>query len=159
MPATYQANEAVADALTYLRRPREAERFYKVMLDQNPSAPFKACIGLFTTYTTLREWKKAEDVWERIDDLIKNNRVNWMERHEALTARGWFLISQDRLKDAQDYFEARLQEAGLDPGFRAGLAHVYEDRGWPRKALEQFRIAEGNTTRTTLSRGWGWPTP
>lgn len=141
-PAPYTVTEAVADAYSYLKQPKEAEKFYKIRLEQNPVAPFRPHLGLFTTYTTLREWAKAEQEWKNIENLIENNEVSWMEKHEALTARGWFLIAQDRLAEAQSFFESQLREAGLDPGFRSGLAHTYAYRGWPHKALEQFRIAE-----------------
>ena len=141
-PVSFEVTEAVADAFVYLKRPQEAEKFYRVMLEQSQSVPFRAQIGLFNTYTTLRQWENAENVWKKIADLITNDKLNWMEKHEALTSRGWFLIAEDRLEEAQEHFEACLGEAGLDAGFRSGLAHVYFHRGWPRKALEQFEIAQ-----------------
>jgi len=138
----FQVTMAVADALSHLKRPQEAERFYKKGLAQNPSEPFRAYLGLFNTYATLRKWDKADEIWKEIQALIDGNKLSWMEDHEALTARGWYLIAQDRLEEAQNFFEAALRNAALDSGFRSGLAHVYHFRGWPRKALEQFRIAE-----------------
>jgi tetratricopeptide (TPR) repeat protein len=158
LAATARANEAIAEALTYLKRPREAERFYKLMLEQNPSLPFRAYMGLFTTYTTLHEPRKAEEVWAKIDLLVRTGKLNWMEKHEAQTARGWFLISEDRLREAQDFFEARLREAGLDPGFRQASAMsttIADGTGRPWSSSGSGRTP----ARTISSPGWGWPTP
>jgi tetratricopeptide (TPR) repeat protein len=151
-PISPEVTEAVADAFAYLRKPGEAGKLYRIMLEQSRSLPFKAEMGLFNTHTTLRNWKKAEDAWARINDLLEGGKLNWMEKHEALTSRGWFLISQDRLEEAQLHFEACLREAGLDAGFRSGLAHVYLHRGWPRKALEQFAIAQNTSPEDLPTR-------
>ena len=73
-------------------------------------------------------------------------------------ARGWYFIYQDKLKEAQDYFDNCLKQAGLDSGFRAGLGQAYYFRGWPRQALEQFRIA-GMSTPMICRPGWERPPP
>ncbi len=148
------ATEAVAEALISLKRPLEARRRYERMLAQSPSAPFKAYMGIYTTSTALRDWKTAAETWKKIEELTQNGSLNWMEKHEALTARGWLLIGQDRLVEAQKHFETLLMEAGLDAGFRSGLAHVYYYRGWPTLALEQFRIgANVNPEEMTIKTG------
>ena len=140
-PAPYWVTEVVADALLYLKRPREAVKFYQLRLEQNPEDPFTAYMGLYSSYTELREWDKADKTWNRIDDLLKHWKVNFVEKHEAFEARGWYYLYQDKLKEGQDYFDACLREAGLYSGFRTGLGQTYYFRGWSRQALEQFKIS------------------
>jgi len=139
-PTPYWVTESVADALLYLKRPREAARFYLLRLEQNPENPFNVYMSLHSTYTELREWDQADKLWERIDELLKRRKLNFVEKNEAFNARGWYLIYQDKLREAQDYFTACLREAGLSSGFRVGLGQTYYFRGWPRQALEQFNI-------------------
>jgi biofilm PGA synthesis protein PgaA len=138
--APYWVTESVADALMYLKKPKEAVKFYQIRLEQNPEVPFPAYMGLYYAYTELREWDKAEETWDRIDNLLKSRKVNLDEKHEAFVARGWYFIYQDKLKESQEYFNACLGEAGLSSGFRSGLGQTYYFRGWPRQALEQFKI-------------------
>jgi tetratricopeptide (TPR) repeat protein len=141
-PCQLQTTITVADAFSYLKRPQEAEKFYNMSLSQNPSEPFRSYLGLLRTYTIMRKWDDGDKILAKIQDLFDKNKLSWMEQHEAVTAHGWYLIAQDRLGEAQNLFENNLREAGLDSGFRSGLAHVYYYRGWPRKALEQFRISQ-----------------
>ena len=140
-PAPFWVTEAVADALLYLKRPQEATKFYRLSLAQNPQAPFNSTMGLSSTYTELREWDNADQSWEQVQDLLKRQKLNESEAYDAVVGRGWYYIYQDKLREAQDYFDNYLKQAGLDSGFRAGLGTVYGFRGWPRRALEQFRIA------------------
>jgi biofilm PGA synthesis protein PgaA len=141
-PAPYWATEAVADALLYLKRPKEAEKFYKITLERSPlKAPINTYLGLLNTYIELREWDQGDQARDRIEDFLKHRKLNFVEKYEAWVALGWYLIYKDQLQEAQDYFDAALQEAGLNPGFRSGLGDTFYFRGWPRKALEQFKIA------------------
>jgi biofilm PGA synthesis protein PgaA len=151
-PAPYWANEAVADAWLYLKRPEEAEKFYKLSLKHNPTVPINTYLGLLNTYTELRQWDKAEAARSRIEYLLKHRQLNYVEKNDALVTLGWLHIYQDQLQKAQDYFDAALREAGLNPGFRSGLGDTYYFRGWPRKALEQYQIAltVSPQDRTTL---------
>jgi biofilm PGA synthesis protein PgaA len=141
-PIPYWVLETVADAHLYLRHPREAVKFYRAALDKNPPNPYNSYMGLFYTYTELRQWDDADQMWVKIDDLIKRRKLNELELHEALVAWGWYLIFQDKLEQAQKYFSDLVKKAGLNVGFRSGLAHTYYWRGWPRRALEEFRIAQ-----------------
>ena len=141
-PAPFWVTEMVADALLYLKRPQEAVKFYRQRLAQSSEAPFNPSLGLCTTYTELREWRHADQAWDQVLDLLKRQKLNEQEAYDAVLSRGWFLIYQDKLQEAQDYFGNYLKQAGLDSGFRSGLGAAYYFRGWPRRALEQFRIAQ-----------------
>jgi biofilm PGA synthesis protein PgaA len=139
-PSPYWVTEAVADALLYSKRPKEAVKFYRRRLDQSSEAPFNPTMGLASTYTELRDWDNAEQSYGQVQALLKQQRLNADEAYDALVARGWFLIYQDKLQEAQEVFNTYVGRAGLGPGFRSGLGSAYYFRGWPRRALEQFRI-------------------
>jgi biofilm PGA synthesis protein PgaA len=141
-PIPYWVTEMAADASLYLRQPHEAVKLYRQRLSQSTDAPFNPYLGLCTTYTELREWRDAEQSWEKVLNLLKQQKLNEREAYDALLSRGWYFIYQDQLQEAQDYFGNYLKQAGLDSGFRSGLGAAYYFRGWPRRALEQFRIAE-----------------
>ncbi len=146
-PSPYWVTEAVADALLYLKRPKEAVKFYRQRLAQSSEAPFNPTLGLSNTYTELREWDNAEQSWGQVQDLLKRQKLNESETYDALLARGWYFIYQDKLREAQDYFDNYLKLAGLDSGFRAGLGTAYYFRGWSRRALEQFRIVHNEDAK------------
>lgn len=141
-PAPYWVTEMVADALLYLRQPQEAVKYYRQRLSQSTDMPFNPYLGLASTYTELREWDNAEQSWQQVLDLLKGQKLNEKEAYDAVLARGWYFIYQDKLQEAQGYFGNYLKQAGLDSGFRSGLGAAYYYRGWPRRALEQFRIAQ-----------------
>lgn len=140
-PLPYWVTEAMADASLYLERPKEALEFYKITLKNKPADTFNPLMGLFYTYQELRDWKNAERTWEKIEELLKTKRLKKWMRLEAVGAKGWYLAYKDKLKEAQDYFESYLKQAGMNPSFRTGLGHVYIWRGWYRRALEELKIA------------------
>lgn len=138
----YWVTEAMADASLYLEKPKEALEFYNITLKNKPPDTFNTLMGLFYTYQELRDWDNAEKTWGKIEALLKRNKrlKKWM-RLEAVGAKGWYLAYKDKLKEAQDYFESYLRQAGMNLSFRTALGHVYLWRGWHRKALEEFKIA------------------
>ncbi|MCX5834244.1 MAG: hypothetical protein NTV99_07010 [Deltaproteobacteria bacterium] len=166
----YWVTEAVADACLYLHKPEEAEGFYRMTLEKNPDNPYSALMGLFYTYVDLREWEKGAETFKRVEALLVQEKSGLekapnilakkrylSEKNESVTAWGWFLLYQDKLVEGQDYFEHYLKEAGSDSGLRAGLAHAYLWRHWPRRALEQFEVAENvDPDDRTVQIGKAW---
>lgn len=166
----YWVTEAVADACLYLHRPEEAEGFYRMTLDKNPDNPYTALMGLFYTYVDLREWEKGAETFKKVEALLEQEkrdlekmpnilaRKRYLgEKNETVAAQGWFLLYQDKLAEGQEYFEHYLKEAGSDTGLRAGLAHAYLWRHWPRRALEQFEVAENvDPDDRTVQIGKAW---
>ena len=75
------------------------------------------------------------------DESILAQKRYVADLNRLIVAKGWFLLSQDRLKEGQEYFEYYLGEAASDTGLRGGLAHAYLWRHWPRRALEQFEVS------------------
>jgi biofilm PGA synthesis protein PgaA len=138
----FWVTESVADAYLYLEKPKEALTYYKITLKKEPPDMFNTLMGIFYIYQELRDWEHAEEAWDKVEELLATRkRLKKWRRLEAVEARGWYLTYQDKLQEAQEYFYEYLKQAGMNSAFRTGLAHVYLWRGWPRKALEQFRIA------------------
>jgi len=140
-PIPFWVNKAVADAYLYLKEPKKALKFYKKTFAKQPEN-FDALLGLFYTYQILRDWENDEKIWSIIKKQMSQSHVDVWKKLEALEARGWYLMYQDKLKEAQTYFLSLLKKAGLNPGIRTGLGHVYFWRGWPRLALEELNIAK-----------------
>lgn len=166
----YWVTEAVADAFLYLRKPEEAESFYRLTLEKNPDNPYSALMGLFYTCVDLRRWDEGEETLAQVEALLERKkkqlegdpdvlaRKRYLEEYnELITARGWYLLYQDKLAEGQDFFERYLKEAGSDTGLRAGLGHAYLWRHWPRRALEQFEVAENiDADDKTVLTGKAW---
>ena len=162
-------SQAVADAYLYLRKPEEAETYYKLTLEKDPDN-FGATMGLYQVYSDLRQWEKASQTLGRLEELVEKEKkaLAWNEsvlarqRYQAdsnslIFTRGWFLLSQDRLKEGQAYFDHYLGEAASETGLRSGLAHAYLWRHWPRRALEQFEINRNLDPQDVGSlTGLGW---
>jgi len=155
-PTPYWATRALADAYLYLKKPEQAVIFYKITLKKDPGEPLKSLVGLYNCYVELRQWDQAAKTLTQVEDLLAKTRPlvrdkkapilrqkRYIEEKQSLiTDQGWFLAYQDKLQEAQEHFEVAVKEAGLNPAFRSGLAHVYLWRQWPRRALEEFQVCE-----------------
>lgn len=152
-PVPWWVSEAAGDACLYLRNPEEAEVHYRLALENNPDNPFKALIGLVYVYTDLRRWDRADETLQRIDGLleerrrqlgesapVKKHKQYLADRNNVIIVKGWYLLSQDKLKEAEAYFDYYLGAAAANTNLRTGLAHAYLWRNWPRQALEQFEV-------------------
>lgn len=139
---------AYADALLYLRRPREAIVEYEAVLAAQPQ---QSEVELALMYAQL----EAEDfaaARRTLDTAIAHNPA-WTRRPGAApalpnTARARAEISLallvsfgDDLAQAQQRLQALLAEAPARTELQRELAVIYLRRGWPRRALEQWRVA------------------
>lgn len=153
----YWVNEAVADAYLYLRKPRQAAEYYRLVLIQNPDEPFEPLKGLFYSQVELREWRAAAAALDRMQAYLQKRQqrlegkyfsiaaAQQFEFHnnEAMRLRGLFLLYQDKNKQAAEYFTGTLGRAGLFTGFRNGLAQARAYQQKPRRALEQYKVSQG----------------
>jgi len=162
-------SQAVADAYLYLRKPEEAEVYYRMTLEKDPDN-FGATMGLYQVCSDLRQWEKASQTLGRLEELVEKEKkaLAWNESvlarqryladsNSLISTKGWFLLYQDRLKEGQAYFDYYLGEAASETGLRSGLAHAYLWRQWPRRALEQFEINRNLDPQDVGSlTGLGW---
>jgi Flp pilus assembly protein TadD len=153
----YWVNEAVADAYLYLRKPRQAAEYYRLVLIQHPDEPFEPLKGLFYSQVEMREWRSAAATLDRMQEYIKKRQRRLegkyfsmaaaqqfeFQNNEAMRLRGLFLLYQDKNKKAAEYFTDTLARAGLFTGFRDGLAQARAYQQKPRRALEQYQVSQG----------------
>jgi biofilm PGA synthesis protein PgaA len=139
--------EEVAWAYLYLDQPYKALALCDEALKIQPHS-FNGRMVKFYILQEIREWNMARELLNELDQEVplfigkdKNILPNWTKLDIAL-ARGWFLIYEDNLREAQRYFEDLNEKAPAHTVLRNGIAHVYLLRGWPRKALEEFSIIE-----------------
>jgi len=137
--------ENAAYAYLYMEQPKKAIQIFDDVLSDYPRS-FNSRIGKFYALQELRQWEEGRNVIAELDrdtpaSLNRGKREipNWLKMDTTL-ARGWFLIYEDRLQDAEDYFLDLHERAPANIGIRNGLAHTYMWRGWPRKAQREFRI-------------------
>jgi biofilm PGA synthesis protein PgaA len=162
----YWVHAAVADAYLYLRNPRQADKYYRLVLAQHPEEPFEPLKGLFYTQVELRQWRPAAGTLDQIEAYLKKGkdalggkypsvaeaqRYDY-ESNDALKLRGLFLLYQDKNREAAEYFTETLAKAGLDSGFRNGLGQAYYWQQRPRQALEQYKISQGVDCKDQDSR-------
>ncbi len=146
VPVSAWLMENVAVAYLYLEQPYKALELYNSAMEASPS--FNSRIGKFYAIQDIRTWKDAK---KSLDDLDRDTPValragkdlepNW-DKMEIALGRGWLLLYEDRLQEAEEYFCEMHEKAPMDTGFRTGLSHTYLWRGWPRKALREFEITE-----------------
>lgn len=147
LPAYVQV--AWADALLWLRRPREAIALYQAVLQAQPQ---QTEVELSLMYAQL----EAEDfaaARRTLDAAIAHNppwtRAPGRARPLPNTDRARAELSLallsafgDDLAEAQRRLEALIVEAPVRTELQRELATVYLRRGWPRRALARYRIAQ-----------------
>jgi len=139
--------EMAASAYLYLEQPHKALEIYEQALEKNPRS-VNGRKGKFYTLQELRRWQNAGEVLDDLDReqpelSITGNaaRPNWFKLELAID-RGWFILYEERFREAETYFWNLRVKAPASMSIRSGLAHTYLWRGWPRKALREFRIIE-----------------
>jgi predicted Zn-dependent protease len=164
--APYWVHEAVADAYLYLRKPRQAAEYYRLVLVKHPEEPFDPLKGLFYAQVELREWRSAAAALDQMEEYLGTRQKKLAgkyfsvaeaqrfeyENNEALRLRGLFLLYQDKNKQAAEFFTGTLSRAGLFTGFRNGLGQAYAYQQRPRQALEQYQVAQGVDDKDKDSR-------
>ena len=139
--------DAVARAYLHIHQPKRALDLYKSALRQSPDS-FDALMGEFYALQEIRKWREAQSILDSMDKaeppVFKKGKKllpNWRKLDIALE-RGWLLAREDRLAEAEEFFQGLYKEAPANIEIRSGLAHVHLWRGWPRKALQEFKIIE-----------------
>lgn len=140
---------AWADALLYVRRPREAARLYEEILREQPAQTEIELSLMFAQLEaedfagarkTLDVTVAREQPWTRAPGPAQPLPNTARARAEIALA---LLISfGDDLEQAQQRLEALVAEAPARTELHRELATVYLRRGWPRRALARYRIAQ-----------------
>jgi biofilm PGA synthesis protein PgaA len=149
-----------ADAYLYLQQPEAALELYEEVLGQEWDPQGSTRLAIYDTLIELGRYKEADEELAGVDrdtpvQVVNRGilRDNWIKEDVAMK-HAWSLMYQDRLKEAQAYLEELLSVAPLNTHTRTALAHTYLWRGWPRRALEEFRIS-GNLDEEEVSNRIG----
>lgn len=145
IPAWTQVH--TADAYLYLQNAEKALELYLKALEDGWDPEGSTRMSIYDTYIELGKFKEAQSLLDTLDSDTPNqinlrgvSRDNW-EKENIVINRGWCLMYQDRLSEAQEYLQDYLSRAPANTHIRSTLAHNYLWRGWPRLALEEFRIS------------------
>lgn len=156
----FWVREAAGDAYLYLQQPQKALELYQTVLEEKPKG-HNIRMAFYHTYVELGRFKDAERIIEELDQdtpvqVWKRGlyRENW-QKVEIAFNKAWFLMHQDRLEEAQEYLDQMMQKAPSNTNFRTAMAHLHLWRGWPRLALEDFRIIRTlNPELNTANNGY-----
>lgn len=136
--------QSAADASLYLEETEQALKLYEATLEREPEYPLQALLGRVYCLQELRRWRQADRAWKQLDDYLAAHPrgIDVWDRLEAHLAHGWYRAYRDDLQGAQGFFTGFLQDAGMNSTCRSALSYVSLWRGWPRRALQEFRIAQ-----------------
>ncbi len=125
-----------------------ARDIYLQILHNDPD-DFEAKLGLFYAYMDVPDYEQALSLVNE----VASSEVEWtgekgspgrQENPNRVTAdivQALALAWTDNLSDAQHRFDALIHEAPYNAELRANRAYIYLWRGWPQRALEEFRLA------------------
>ncbi|NNF51975.1 MAG: poly-beta-1,6 N-acetyl-D-glucosamine export porin PgaA [Gammaproteobacteria bacterium] len=140
------ALRAVAGSQLARREPEEALRLYDMALDKQP-ADFDLKLDRFFALVELDRHAQARELAE---DLVFSQDI-WLtvpgsrvvkpnpRRLKAEITRALSHAYADDLATAQSLFQDMLAEAPHNTDVRQELGNVYRWRGWPRRALSEYR--------------------
>lgn len=138
---------AAADAYLYLEQPEQARALYAQVLQATPM-DVEARLGLFYALIEMEDFPAALGVV----DGLNAEQAAWLypggskaarrnpHKLDAEIAAALGQAFAGNLSEAQSRFERMRQLAPQNPALRHELAGVYAARGWPRRALEAYRL-------------------
>ena len=139
---------AAARAYQSEQKPEKARDIYLQILNNNPD-DFEAKLGLFYAYIEIPDHKQAltlanELAASEVEWLGGKDSPHRQENPNKITAdvtQALALAWTDNLSDAQHRFDALVSEAPFNAELRADRGYTYFWRGWPKRALQEFRLA------------------
>ncbi len=141
------ALEPVGDAYLYLRQPEKAREIYQQVLAELPN-DFEAKRQLAFTYVESDDFDQAY----ALIDKLQADEPKWIYRKNDPSPqpninRAFADVDTANFRSyggeyaaAQEKIEPILEAAPHESRNRAAAGEVYLQRGWPRRALEQFKI-------------------
>ncbi|AEC19772.1 outer membrane protein PgaA [Pusillimonas sp. T7-7] len=160
----------VAASYLALKQPEKARDLYKQVLTAelsqrgNSAEHLSNQIGLYYALIENEEFDEAgrlldaaqaeQPTWRHIKGVprkVPNDLHMYSEQTGALG-----LFYEDDTPAAQQRLEEMVSNAPRNVGLRTALANVYRNRGWPRKAEKQLKVAEALEPRSPeLEAGQG----
>ena len=147
-PLPSYAEEAYADALLYLRRPKEAQAAYRRVLAASPK-DVNARYGMFyaaieledydTAYATIDSLVNDEPIWRYYADGPGRYANPSRASAEVTAANARYYGNQ--LAAAWARITVVAEAAPANQSARLALFNIARARGWPRRAMAEGRIA------------------
>lgn len=143
------ALNAAGDAYLYTRQPEKALEIYTQVLQASPK-DFNARMAIFYTYIELDHY---EDAYKQIDELVKEE-PEWIrlkglkdplpnpERAAAEMAAGLARMYGNQHEEAEMRIVLLAEKAPANSHHKAALGAIYENRGLPRKAQEEYQLGK-----------------
>ncbi|MGB4101304.1 MAG: poly-beta-1,6 N-acetyl-D-glucosamine export porin PgaA [Alphaproteobacteria bacterium] len=143
------AMAAVGDALLSKRQPRQARDVYQQVLAAQPN-DFNTRVQLSYAHSELEDFDAA---YKQIDGVVAD-QATWIHlkgmpeplpnptRESSELAAGYARIYAGDYVEANKRIGKMADSAPNNPRYRAALGTLYEARGWPRAAQEQFQVGK-----------------
>lgn len=128
---------AAADAYLREKKPEAARDLYLQFLERNPN-DFDARISLFYAYFDAGDYSSARRLIERLASEQKDPARKLQAESAAIKGAAW----SGRLAEAQRRLAPLVEQAPNNPDLHTDPGYVYLWRGWPRRALEEFQLAQ-----------------
>lgn len=140
------SRNAAADAYLYLEMPEVARDLYLEVLREQPG-DFKVQLALFYAYVESEDFPRALELVDRvaaaqpaqIQAYSPATARSNPDYESALTTSAWGRALADDLGESESRLVKLAEKAPFNMAIRSNLAHVYEMRGWPRRADEEYR--------------------
>ncbi len=131
---------AVASAYLYLEKPEQAINLASWALEQSPES-FNSLVLLFFAAIEAEQFGRAENTI----DKLAGREPGKIENYEIVDARRFRQLlfawgNQPARADAG--LSEMLNKAPYNAQIRSDLAGVYNLRGWPRMALEEYTLVQ-----------------
>ncbi|MGB3288958.1 MAG: poly-beta-1,6 N-acetyl-D-glucosamine export porin PgaA [Burkholderiaceae bacterium] len=146
----------VASAYLYLRRPEQAQALYRRAMNETANRGGSSGerlnneTGLYYSLVegekfgeagqVIRAAREEQPTWRRIKGVpqpVPNDLHLYSEQTGALA-----LFYADDTPGAGEALQEMVDRAPRNVGLRTALANVHRNRGWPRRAEQQLKIAE-----------------
>ena len=163
--APFWVVQSAGDAYLYKRKPERALELYKLAeklraeagLDKYPDN-YQPKMAIYYAYLELEDFNNAAKTLDELDAQMNPKRLqrgiymrNW-DKQDLAIERGWLLIYQDRLAEAEKYLATLGEKAPNNGSIRQAQAYLHLYRGWPRRALEDFKILTASSPKSKSGR-------
>lgn len=149
----YWTVQAAGDAYLYFRKPEIALKLYrkaekqldKLGINRYPNN-YNLKMGIYYALIEEERFVAAGKVLDQIEKEVYafaaksgQKTLNW-DAMSVAVERAWWLTYQDRLPEAEKYLEKLRKMMPMNTDVMNAQAYLHYYRGWPRRALEDFKI-------------------
>ena len=131
---------AVASAYLYLEKPEQAMNLAGRALEKSPES-FNSPVIFFFSALESEQFARAENTIDKLADREPGKFENY-EIVDARRFRQLLFAWGNELARADRGLSVMLNKAPYNAQIRSDLAGVYNLRGWPRRALEEYTLVQ-----------------